>query len=193
MNSPIFHRDIQGLIDQTMPIQQILPCEGRRNHHHFEMIHRTSAVRHRDDSIRHHLPHIFRQNIRCNHDLSNSLLIRIPQRQAERQFRVARAQKTRRVGQGDTKVQDSALRIAPFSFFSHVARHRPRGRWWISAHDGGYQQRVRLSLSIRLHFARKSEPFLHGRAGTHIAFQSDKHMGADHDASTCTYQQRRVP
>ena len=26
------------LIDQTMPIQQILPCECCRDHHHFEMM-----------------------------------------------------------------------------------------------------------------------------------------------------------
>jgi len=45
--------------------------------------------------------------------------------------------------------------------------------WWISAHDGGYQQGLSTSLSIRLHFARKTELFLRGDAGTLIAFQEE--------------------
>ena len=67
MNPPIFQWDIQRLIDQTMPIQQILPCEGCRDHHHFEMIHRAGPIRDRDRGIRHHLEQVFRQNIRRNH------------------------------------------------------------------------------------------------------------------------------
>src|SRR3970040_453923 len=70
MNPPIFQWDIQRLIDQTMPIQQILPCEGCRDHHHLEMIHHPSPVRDRHSGIRHRLAQIIRQNFRRNHGLS---------------------------------------------------------------------------------------------------------------------------
>src|SRR5678809_198290 len=41
--------------------------------------------------------------------------------------------------------------------------------WWISANDGGYQQELRVSRSKILQFGGKSEPFLQGIGGTHIA------------------------
>src|ERR1700675_3651101 len=61
MNPSIFQWAIQRLIDQTMPIQQILPCEGCRDHHHFEMIHRAGPIRDRDRGIRHDPEQVFRQ------------------------------------------------------------------------------------------------------------------------------------
>jgi CheY-like chemotaxis protein len=56
-----------------------------------------------------------------------------------------------------------------------------RRRWWISAHDGGNQQGLNTSLSLRLHFARKTELFLHGDAGMLVASQE----GQEHVNRTC--------
>ncbi len=88
MNPSIFQWTIQRLIDQTMPIQQILPSEGGRDHHHFEMIHRAGPIRDRDCSIRHRPAQVFGQYIGRNHGLSNHIRIRIPYRKTQRQFAV---------------------------------------------------------------------------------------------------------
>src|SRR2546430_14472435 len=70
MNAPILHRLIQGVVDEPVPIQEVLSVEQIRDNPDAEMVHRARSIGDGHLRIRDGTSNVVGQHVRRDHEIT---------------------------------------------------------------------------------------------------------------------------